>query len=263
MTSLKLLRFFSIATALALLVVAAGLYFRLAWATAPWPWPAGRLTFLFLSSIAAAIAVPFLWVAVAEEWGAMRGSGIFPLVTSAGAAIFLLQQRVVDAALGRLGMMAAIGALFSVLMIFIGRRFALRDGRRQPALVRVSFAIFAVVLILAGGALVLGRANVMPWPMNREGGVICGWIFLGASTGYLYGFAFPAWHNARGPLLGFLVYDLVLLPSLLGHLQNVKPEHRFSLMVYLAVLLYSGSLAVYQLFLAKATRSWSPLAAGG
>jgi hypothetical protein len=186
----------------------------------------------------------------------MRGSGIFPLVTSAGTAAFLLLQPA-GAGLRQLGWMAAAAALFSLIMVGIGHRFALRDNRQQPLLVRLSFALFAGVLILAGSALVLGRPNVMPWPMNREAGVIAGWIFLGASTGYLYGFAFPAWHNARGPLLGFLVYDLVLLPSLLGHFQNVKPEHRFSLVVYIAVLIYSAALAVFQLFVARATRAWS------
>lgn len=256
MPLLRLLRVFAVVAAFGLLALALGLGLRAEWATALWPWTTGRLTFLFLSSIAAAIAVPFLWVAWAEEWGAMRGSALFPLLTSAGTAAYLLGEPSAGAAGQRLAGMAAVGALFSLAMVLVGRRFALRDGRRQPLLVRISFAVFALVLILAGGALVLGRPNVMPWPIDRPGGVICGWVFLGAATGYLYGLLSPAWHNARGPLLGFLVYDLILLPPLLAHFEKVKPEHRTSLVVYVAVLLYSGALAAYQLFFARATRSW-------
>lgn len=251
------LRASSLLLSLILLLFAAGLFVRAGWAVQTWPWPAGPLTFMFLSSIAAAIAVPFLWVGVSEEWGAMSGSAIFPFVTSMGSAVFLYRQYASGATTSRLWVAAALAALFSLVVMIWSRRHAIRDGRIQPPLVRVSFAVFALVLILAGGALVMGRPNVMPWPMNLEGQVIAGWIFLGASTSYLYGLLNPAWNNARGPLLGFLVYDLMLLPPLLGHFAKVKPEHRTSLIVYVAVLVYSGTLALYQLFLAKPTRSWT------
>jgi hypothetical protein len=256
MNSLKALRILSIITVIALLVIAAGFFFQAKWAVLAWPWPAGKLTFLFLSSIAAAIAAPFLWVTLSEEWGAMRGSGIFPFVTSAGFALFLFQQYRAGATTSLLWAIAGPAALFSLMLVLAGRHFALRDSRRQPPFLRFSFALFAIVLSLAGGALVFRKPNVMPWPINPEGGVICGWIFLGASTSYIYGFIHPDWHYARGPLLGFLVYDLILLPPLLLHFDNVKPEHHTSLIIYSAVLIYSGTLAIFQLFIAKSTRSW-------
>jgi hypothetical protein len=260
---MKGFRALSIVAALAMLIVAAGLFFQAHWAILAWPWPAGKLTFLFLSSIAAAIAAPYLWVALSEEWGAMRGSGIFPFVTSAGTAIFLSRLYFAGATTSLLWIIIAASALFSLIMILAGRQFILRDARSQPVFLRFSFALFAVVLILAGTALVLKKPNIMPWPINPEGGVICGWIFLGASTSYVYGFFHPLWHNARGPLLGFLVYDLILLPPLLKHFENVKPEHHTSLILYCAVLIYSGALAIYQLFIARSTRSWSVQNAAG
>jgi hypothetical protein len=257
-TALRLPQVLGVATALALLALAAGLFLLPPWAVGFWPWLAGPSTFYFLSSIAAGIAAPLLWVALAGEWGAMTGSGLFPFVTSAGVAQFLWRRGA--SAESELATLAAAGALFSLAMVFTGRRIPLRDARRAPPLVRFSFALFAVVLVLAGGALALGRAGVLPWPIAREPGVVCGWIFLGAAAGYVFGFLRPAWHNARGPLLGFLVYDLILLPPLLSHFAKVKPEHRTSLWLYVAVLVYSGLLALYALFVDPATRRWGVVA---
>ena len=64
----------------------------------------------------------------------------------------------------------------------------------------------------------------------------------------------PRWANAAGQLLGFLVYDLVLLGPFLRHFGVVAPAHRASLTVYTAVLLVSAALAVYYLFIHPATR---------
>ncbi len=81
--------------------------------------------------------------------------------------------------------------------------------------------------------------------------VIYGWVFLGASAYFLYGVLRPSWQSAQGQLLGFLAYDLVLIQPFVAHLGNIKPEHRLSLIVYLAVIIYSGLLALYFLILAR------------
>jgi hypothetical protein len=46
-------------------------------------------------------------------------------------------------------------------------------------------------------------------------------------------------------LLGFLVYDLVLLPPFLLHFAKVAPAHMPSLIVYVAVLIYSLGLSAW------------------
>ena len=66
----------------------------------------------------------------------------------------------------------------------------------------------------------------------------------------------PRWYNARGQLLGFLAYDLVLLPPFLGYFETVYEAHRLSLSVYTVVLLYSAVLACYYLFVDRRTRRW-------
>jgi hypothetical protein len=55
-------------------------------------------------------------------------------------------------------------------------------------------------------------------------------------------------------LLGFLAYDLVLIGPFLQHFSTVRPEMRLSLVLYTAVVVYSGLLAIYFLFLHPPTR---------
>jgi hypothetical protein len=54
--------------------------------------------------------------------------------------------------------------------------------------------------------------------------------------------------------LGFLAYDLVLIMPFLQHFSDVLPEQRASLIVYTTVLVLSAGLAVYYLFIHRATR---------
>ena len=123
----------------------------------------------------------------------------------------------------------------------------------MPLLVRVSFGVFIASLIFAGGALVF-RIPVFPWALNPDSSVIFGCIFIGDAFYFLYGLLNPRWHNAAGQLLSFLAYDLVLIVPFLLLFETVKPEFMFSLIVYVAVLVYSGGLAVYFLFVNSQTR---------
>jgi len=71
---------------------------------------------------------------------------------------------------------------------------------------------------------------------------------------FLYGLLVPRWHHALGQLLNFLAYDLVLIVPFLWLFKTAKPEYVFSLIVYVAVLIYSGAIAVYFLFVNSQTR---------
>ena len=85
-----------------------------------------------------------------------------------------------------------------------------------------------------------------------------GFIFCAAASSYAWGALHPAWGYAIVPLLGFLAYDLILLPPLIGHFDDVVPEQRTSLIVYVAVLGYSAALASYYLLIHRDTRLWRP-----
>jgi hypothetical protein len=86
---------------------------------------------------------------------------------------------------------------------------------------------------------------------------LLGWFYLGAACYFLYGLVHPSWQKACGQLWAFLAYDLVLIVPYLLHFALARPEQLPSLLINTLVLLYSGALAVYYLFVKKATRTWS------
>jgi hypothetical protein len=151
------------------------------------------------------------------------------------------------------GVIAALSAATSLIAFFWSLRIPLKESRPMPKPVKVSFWIFIASLFLSGGALIL-RAPIFPWALKPDTSVIFGCIFLGDAFYFLYGMFRPNWHNALGQLLSFLAYDLVLILPFVGLLNTVEPERRINLVVYTAVLIYSGGLAVYYLFINPQTR---------
>lgn len=151
------------------------------------------------------------------------------------------------------GLVSVLMALMSGGIFFWSRRLPLTDQRPTPGLVRLSFGIFIASLFLAGGALIL-RVPIFPWALNPDSSVIFGCIFVGDAFYFLYGLLRPRWGNAFGQLLSFLVYDLVLIVPFLLLFDTVQPDHMLNLIIYTAVLLYSGGLAVYYLVINPQTR---------
>jgi hypothetical protein len=108
--------------------------------------------------------------------------------------------------------------------------------------------------VTAGSGLLLRADHIFPWPLKPESSVIFGLLFAGSAAYYAYGLARPMWSNAYGQLAAFLVYDLVLIVPFTRHFGDVQPAHRLSLVIYVAVLVYSGLLATYYLFINSQTR---------
>jgi len=52
---------------LVLFALVSGFLVQAPWATGLWPWPAKPLSYIFIASILAAIAVPVLWIALTGE----------------------------------------------------------------------------------------------------------------------------------------------------------------------------------------------------
>jgi hypothetical protein len=243
---------------LVFLVITAGFFLRMGWATALWPWPDGRLSYIFVSSITAAIAAPMIWIGLTEEFGAARGGAVNLGIAAAGMAayLFLLYGReggvqLLVSAVAATGFLAANAGIF----LWSSRR-PIRDRRVMPKLVKASFGLFSAVLVVVGGLLVLQSPVIFPWPLRAESSVMFGCVFLGAASYFAIALRSPRWHSARGQLIGFLAYDVILIGPYLAHFDTVQPAHRLSLIVYVGVLVYSGTLAVYYLFVNEETRSW-------
>ncbi len=239
------------------LILGIGFYVQLSWATSLWPWPDSYLSYVFLSSYAVAIAGGVLWVALSGSLGAARGGLLNLGVATAGMAVFAFQTTQTNQAVLPLAIFCAVALVSFAIFYWLIRRVPIQDPRPTPPLVRVSFIVFSVVLVAVGMALLLHAPTIFPWSLRTETSVIIGWAFLGAACYFLYGALYARWDNAGGQLLGFLGYDLILIVPFLRHFANVPPGHLLSLIIYVVVLVYSGALAIYYLFIHRATRRWA------
>jgi len=240
-------------------VLAIVCFLQTPFAASVWPFPGSTpLTFIFVSSILAAAAASMFWVAASENYGALTGLGIDYLAVLVPLSILSLRSgaRTGSAGLTALGIMCVVGAVFGLGILLWGLRSPLDRSVRMPRLVSWSFGGFVLALLVVSTRLLFGMATI-PWTITPDLSQVIAWMFLGAATYFLYALVRPGWLNAAGQLAGFLAYDLVLIVPFLTRLPTTSPEHLVGLIVYTAVVVYSGVLAVYYLFIHKATRVWS------
>lgn len=79
--------------------------------------------------------------------------------------------------------------------------------------------------------------------------VVYGRIFLGAACSFVVALREPRWENAAGQLLGFLACDIVLIVPFIRHFSDVPDHLRLNLILYIAVVVSSGLLAIVYCFL--------------
>jgi hypothetical protein len=243
------------ACGVAALVLALGFFQSADWATDLWPWPDTPLSFIFIASILAAIALPALWIGVSGEFAAIQAGALELSITYGAIFVYLLTLAgdPGQPALGAYLVAFGTAAVSSLAVFRWTRRIPWRDRREMPAPVRGSFAFLAAVLLAAGTALAFG-ADIFPWDLRSETSVIFGFIYLGAAVYFLHGFLQPRWSNAAGQLIGFLAYDIVLIGPFVDRFDEVSGRQLLSLIVYTAVLVYSGALAFYYLLMSEETR---------
>jgi hypothetical protein len=243
------------AAGMATLVLALGFFQSANWATDLWPWPDTPLSFIFIASILAAIALPALWIGVSGEFAAIQAGALELSITYGAIFVYLLTLAgdPGQPALGPYLVAFGIAAASSLAVFLWTRRIPWRDRREMPSPVRISFALLAAVLLAAGTALAFG-ADIFPWDLRSETSLIFGIIYLGAAIYFLHGLLRPRWSNAAGQLIGFLAYDIVLIGPFVDRFDEVSGRQLLSLIVYTAVLVLSGALAFYYLFMSEETR---------
>ncbi len=220
-------------------VVALGFILRAGWAEALWPWPAGPLSLTFLGSVLAAFAVGGAWTAVTGRWN----GGLAALVAVAAVTVLLAWALWAGGAAWPWPvacLLTGLGAGWNAAGVarLPGR------GKRLTAWPRASCAVFALALVAAAVALLAGAPHVFPWPLDPVTARAFGAIFLGLSLAYGLSALWADRDMALVAMLGFLAYDLVLLPPFLLHFATVRPEHLLSLSIYVAVLVYSAIVAL-------------------
>jgi hypothetical protein len=247
---------------LLLLICAVQLFFAVAfyfqWPLAVNIWPfegTTPLTYIFIASIFAAAAASTLWPLYTRNDGALAGVGLDYMVILAPMSIYIFWLGIQGGDSGKIvyGVICAFGALFGLWLFLWSRRLPMDTSIPMPPLVRWSFVVFVLALLYTSARLFL-QIPTIPWRLTPELSVVVGCIFLGAAAYFIYALLKPSWANAGGQLSGFLAYDLVLIVPFLRTLPNVAPEFRTGLIVYTIVVVYSGLLAIYYLFVNKKTR---------
>jgi hypothetical protein len=241
------------------IVFAIAFFFQLPFAKALWPFPGTTpLTYIFVASIFAAAAASTLWAVSTGKPATLAGIFLdyFTILTPLSILAFRLSAE--DSAFLSFAILCAVSALFGLALLLWSLRFPLDPDPPMPALVRWSFVVFVLALLIVSIRLILQVPNVIPWTITPDISLFVGWIFLGAATYFAYGLLRPSWWNSAGQLFGFLAYDVVLIVPFLQRLPTVSPEHRVGLYIYTAVVIYSGLLAIYYLFINGRTRVWNP-----
>ena len=239
------------------LFFAAAFFFQWPLAVAIWPFEGTTpLTYIFIASIFAAAAASTLWPIITGNYGALAGVALDYKVILTPMAVYILWLGLAGGDSGKIiyGVIVALGAIFGAWLFRWSRPLPMPDATiPMPPLVRGSFVVFVVALLYTSTRLLMGIPTI-PWPLTPELSVIVACIFLGAAAYFIYGLLRPSWANAGGQLSGFLFYDQVLIVPFLTRLPDVAPEFRTGLIVYTIVVIYSGLLAIFYLFINKPTR---------
>ena len=228
----------------------------LSFAVQLWPLPYTQsMSFIFIGSIFLAASASTLWCLLSKEDGTFAGIALDYVFIFTPVAVYAFQL----AAQGRtslisFGILCVIGAIFGLALLMWSIRIPIRDQRPMPKPVRWSFIVFIIALIIVGGQLVFKVSGIIPWSLSADSAVLYGWMFLGAAAYFSYSLFRPSWYNTAGQLAGFLAYDLVLIIPFLTYLPDVAPKWRINLIIYIAVVTYSGLLAIYYLFINAKTR---------
>ncbi len=256
-------RMFLLIVSLTQLVVGIGFALQIPLFTDVWPYDyTGTNAFIFIGSIFTAAGAATLWCLWTGYDGALFGIALDYLVILIPITILTLQVGRGRTAYVNYAM-AAVGAIFvGLIMALYARRLPLPAQPPLPRPVQIAFVVFIIALLIVAVALITGQTNILPWSVTATTGIIYGWMYLGAAAYFVYALLRPSWANAGGQLAGFLAYDLVLIVPFVQRLGTVEPRYQASLSIYTAVVVSSGVLAAWYLFINPATRlRWRPSAA--
>jgi len=229
-----------------------------------WPFP-GRtpLTNIFIGSIFAAAAASTAWCLVVGSDRAIAGIALDYITIFVPFAVFSFAQVAGGDAgssvhVAAFGVTSAVGVGVGVWLLRWSLAHPWRDARPTPRLVRGSFVVFIVALIIVSGLLIARVPDILPWAITPELSTLIGCMFLGAAAYFAYGVINPRWENAGGQLAGFLAYDIVLIVPFLVRLPTIDRDLLPNLVVYTGVVVYSGLLATWYLALDPRTRGRPP-----
>jgi hypothetical protein len=231
-------------------IFALGLYFHYQLAQDQWIWPkTPDLGFAFVGAWIAGGVSPLIYSGLFRQLSPLRGLALAGLVSTGGSSYFLYSKHDVVGNDNYLSfsMLFAIGFLGIIYVFIKSNRGYLRDDNSVSPVIRWAFLIFSILLFFFGLGLVQNKANIFPLALTPDMQDIYGWFFLGSCIYFFYGFLKPTRYNVTGPMLSFLIYDLLLIPPYLKYTADVPSELQTSLTIYLSVLFASALFSLYYL----------------
>jgi hypothetical protein len=192
---------------------AVGFFFQLPFALALWPWKAtSALSYIFISSIFAAAAASTFWCVASQTYGALTGIALDYIVIFGPLALysFVAAASRGQNSLAWFGVACIFGVAFGAALFWWSRRIPMSPIPPIPRLVRWSFVVFIIALLLVGVRMIFHFPNIVPWQVTDDLSVIIGVMFLGAAAYFTYALLYPSWSNTAGQLAGFLAYEGVM-----------------------------------------------------
>lgn len=241
------------------LFFAAAFFWQVPFAVRLWPFEGTTpLTFIFLASFFAAAAASTFWAVANRQDGALAGIALDYMLIFVPLAYLGFQRGAStgNAQMIGVGVKALLGAIFGVGLFLWSVRMPMDATPPLPRPLRMAFMLFIGTLVLVSGLLIFEVPNIIPWKITPDLSLLIGWMFMGAASYFVYGLLKPRWANAAGQMAGFLAYDLVLIGPFLSRLPTIAPEFRTGMIVYLIIIVGSGALALYYLFIHPETRVW-------
>ncbi|MEM7132555.1 MAG: hypothetical protein AAF702_40000 [Chloroflexota bacterium] len=213
---------------LLLLGLALGFALGLPWLTRFWPNPVDTpLSYLFVASMQAAIAVAMLWIGITGGLHMIAAGSLNLAVMFGGMSVSLMRD---ETLLGEQTFIYVIGfalfALFNVVLIIWARQFVEPDPYPMPDILRWAYGIFVISLASVGALLISQTQEIMPWPLSPLTSALIGWMFFGDAFYFLYALIYPRWTNSAAQLWSFLAYDLVLIWPFLTRFADIITKRR-------------------------------------
>jgi hypothetical protein len=132
---MKQIRYAIFPGGLIILALAFGFIFQVPFATSLWPWPDGRLSYLFIGSILAAVSAAALWIGWSGELSALPAGALNVFVIAAMSSFYFFQLALRD---GRVDLLPS--GIVALLMVFKRRLISLESATAHH---RIPFDSFA------------------------------------------------------------------------------------------------------------------------
>lgn len=240
-----------------LLVYALALFFQIQFAADLWVWPKSpELGLAFAGAWMAGGLFPLIWSGLRGQFAPLRSLALAGIAASGGSAVLLISKHTVAGnerylPFGLLFLMAFL----VIIYIFIKSRQVPASGDNAVSpVIRWVFLLFTCLLLYFGIALLMDTPNIFPIALSTDMGAMYGCFFLGSSAYYFYGFLKPTRFWTVGPMLSFLVYDLLLIPPYVKYAAVVPAQFQTSLAIYLSVLISSALFCGFYLFVDPRSR---------